>query len=67
MESTVGQARVCPARVTLVSGRKMNHNYSDILPIRDEPPDGGVSAREGGPMLPDHLPPDWQGGHHLDT
>ena len=33
--------------------------------VSDEPPDGGLAAGEGGPMLPDHLPPDWQVGDHL--
>ena len=39
--------------------------------LSDEPPessrslDGGLAAGEGGPVLPDHLLPDWQGGDHL--
>lgn len=36
------------------------------LPVGDKSPDCGVSARERGPVLPDHLPPEWQAGHHLE-
>ena len=69
MASTVGQARVCPARMTLVSGGKkttLNKNNSVRLPVGDNSPDCDVSARERGPVLPDHLPPEWQAGHHLE-
>lgn len=33
--------------------------------VSDEPPDGGVGAGEGGPMLPGDLPPDRKVGDHL--